>query len=293
MRAATNTLKSQTSIIAITLIVLMFSSCTVDRKSKSEADFAKHGISVAQLAGNTFKDLNNTIKEQQYQKEFIKIVNDLSPETYIMKSETDYSAELKNVYKINAFRNLERVFTAYNLQFDSNISAKASGLGEKISTTCNSLDSLNLNENLKAKNEQVKKHIKSTKFRTEEIIYQLTSVFAELWIEESQRWFMTLAAYQEETDKGIKRIPTSAFNTEKLKTMIEEPYSDGAVLANLYKLKMIKENQIHVSGLQEKMHTITESFDLLIAVQGELMKRKKDKLKVEELNNRLGMLLEN
>ncbi|NJO90053.1 MAG: hypothetical protein HC831_14720 [Chloroflexia bacterium] len=186
-----------------------------------------------------------------------------------------------------------KVFTAYNLQFDSNISMNESGLQEKIRTTCNSIDSLELNESLIAKNEQIKKHVNSSKFNTEQIIYELTSIFAEIWTEESQQWFMKLATFQEETDKGIKRIPTSAFNTEKLKSMVEEPYSNGAVLANLYKLKMIKENQLHVSGLQEQMNKITEGFELLLAVQGELLKRRKDKLKVEELNNRLSLLFEN
>ena len=210
-----------------------------------------------------------------------------------MKIETNYAGELDNILKINAYRNLERVFTAYNLQFDSNISLKTSGLPEKIKTACSSIDSLGLNENMKAKNEQIKKHINSTRFKTEEIIFELTSIYAEIWTEENQKWFMTLATYQEETNKGIKRIPTTAFNTEKLKTMVEEPYGNGAVLANLYKLKLIKENQMHISELQEQMQKITESFELLLAVQGEQLKKRKDKLRVEELNNRLGLLLEN
>ena len=102
MKTANYTFKTPTLIIAITLILVVFSSCSGSRKYNPEADLAKHSISVSQLTMQVFKDLNNTIKEQQYQQEFIKIVNDLSPETYVMKPATDYSAELENIYKINA-----------------------------------------------------------------------------------------------------------------------------------------------------------------------------------------------
>ncbi len=292
MQTAATTTKTNLLIITAVAVILALTSCS-GKKSNPAVEIAQHGTTISELVEKTYMDLNSTLKEQEYQKEFIQIVNDISPETYTMKIETDYEGELKNIYKINAFRNLERVFTAYNLQFDSNISLNESGLQEKIRTTCNSIDSLNLNESLIAKNEQIKKHVNSSKFNTEQIIYELTSIFAEIWTEESQEWLIKLATFQEQTDKGIKRIPISAFNTEKLKSMVEEPYSNGAVLANLYKLKMIKENQLHVSGLQEQINNITEGFELLLEVQGEQLKRRTDKFKVEELNNRLGLLLEN
>jgi hypothetical protein len=292
MQTTTNTSKTKLLIIATLAIALVTTSCS-GRKSSPDAEIAKHGISISQLVSQTYQELNTTIKEQEYQKEFIQIVNDISPETYVMKIESHYEGELKNILTINAYRNLERVFAAYNLQFDSNISLNASGLQEKIKTACSSIDSLALNENLIAKNEQIKKHINSSKFKTEEIIFELTSIFEEIWKEESQKWFLKLAKYQEETDKGIKRIPTSAFNAEKLKLMVEEPYSNAAVLANLYKLKLIKENQTHVSALQEQMFKLSEAFELLLTVQGEQLKKRKDKLRVEELNNRLSLLLQN
>lgn len=284
--------KKQLEVIAIALTLLIFASCSGSKKESPAADFSENGVLLSQTAITTIAGLNNTIKQQQHQKEFTKIVNDLSPETYVMKSETDYSAGLENTYKINAFRNLEMVFSAYNLQLDANVSLNASGLQGKINAACHALDSLQLSETVKLKNDQIKKHIKGSKFRVEETVYQLTDLFAEVWMEKSQKWFMLLANYQEETDKGIKQIPTSAFNAEKLKTLVKEPYGNPSVLANLYKLQMVKENQVLVEGVQNQMQTVSDAFSLILSVQGELMKRKKDKLKIKELNSRLAILLE-
>jgi hypothetical protein len=292
MQTAATTSKTKQLIISTVVIIFSLTSCS-GTKSDPAAEIAQHGITISELVEKTYDNLKNTFKEQEFQKEFIQIVNDISPETYIMKIESDSNSELKDLNRINAYRNFEKVFRAYNLQFDRNISLDESDLQEKIINTCNSIDSLNLGESLVAKNEQIKKHINSSKFNLEQIIYELTTIFAEIWTQESQNWFMKLATFQEETDKGIKRIPTSAFNTEKLKSMVEEPYSNNAVLINLYKLKLIKENQLKVSGLQEQMNKITEGFELLLEVQAERLKRRTDKFKVEELNSRLGLLFEN
>lgn len=276
----------------LVLSSLFLYSCS-GNKSNPSADFSENGINVSKMAVNVFTEFNNTVKKQQYQNEFINIVNDLAPETYIMSLETDYDLELQNIYTVNACKNLERVFHAYKLQFDSNISTKASGLREKINTACASLDSLNLAENIKEKNNQIKNHVKSSKFRADETMFQLINMYAEIWSDKSQNWLNQLIGFQDKTNKGIKRIPTSAFNTEKIKTLIDEPYNNGAVLANLYKLKLIKENEMHILQLQEKIHQTTEAFDLLVAIQGELLKKKTDKFKVEELNNQLEMMVAN
>lgn len=278
---------------ALLLLSVLFLFACSGKRSNPSADFSENGIGVSKMAVEVFNEFNNTVKNQQYQNEFIKIVNDLAPETYIMTIETDYDLEIQNLHTVKAYKNLERVFTAYKLQFDSNISIKASGLREKINTACNSLDSLKIDENIKEKNEQIKNHVKSSKFKADETLFQLVNIYSEIWASESQNWLSQLISFQDKTNKGIKQIPISAFNTEKIKTLIDEPFNNGAMLANLYKLKLIKENEIHILQLQERIHQTAETFDLLVAVQGELLKKKTDKLKVEELNNQLEMMVAN
>lgn len=194
---------------------------------------------------------------------------------------------------VNAFRNLERALMAYNLQLDPNVSTTASNLQQKIYDACQSLDSIELSENIKPYSEQLKKNVSSSRFRVEESVFQLTNIYAELWTEESQKWFLMLEGYQEKIDVGLKKIPVSAFNIEKLKTLVDEPYSNGSVLANLYKLKMIQENQSNISELENNIQKISDAFSLLLQIQGELLKNNKNKLKVQELNASLEVLLSN
>lgn len=275
------------------LLTAMISSCSGNINSNPASDYSENAVALSRSSMQVYMELNDILENKKYQEEFVKILNDLSPDTYIMKSEADYSPELKNLYTVNAFRNLERALMAYNLQLDPNVSTSASNLQQKIFDACQSLDSLNLSDNIKPYSEQLKKNVSSSRFRVEESVFQLTNIYAELWTEESQKWFLMLESYQENIDVGLKKIPVSAFNVEKLKALIDEPYSNGSVLANLYKLKMIKENQTNISELENNIQKISDAFSLLLQVQGELLKKNKNKIKVQELNASLEVLLSN
>lgn len=275
----------------LVLATLILSSCVRGKKSDISSDLAQHGVAISQLSQKVLNELQTVIKNNDYQEEYIKIVNDLSPETYIMTYEPDYKEKLQNVYKLRAFNNLESVYAAYKLQFDSNVSESASGLRAKIYASCVALDSINVNENIKAQSDILKKRIKNTKYKVADGIYELSNIYASFWNEESLLWFKKLIICLEESVKGIKRIPVKAFDTQKLKKMVEDPYDNEYVLANLYKLQMIKNDRNKFANLEKQIQKVGESFDLLIQMQTELMKRRKDPLKIKELNNKLDMLV--
>ncbi|MDF1548990.1 MAG: hypothetical protein P1P88_14290 [Bacteroidales bacterium] len=281
------------AFLGIFIAAFLLPSCSGNNSSNPAAEFSDNGVALSRFTINVYLDLNKTITDKKYEEGLVKILNDLSPETYIMKSEADYTRELENLYLINAFRNLERVFMAYNLQMDPNFSINQANLQQKIYSACSALDSIDINENIRFNNEHLKKNLNGNKFRVDEAIFQLTNLYSDLWIEESHKWFLMLESYQEALDVGIKKIPTSLFDIEKLRKIIDEPYSNGAVLANLYKLNMIKENQTTIANLENQVQIVSTAFGMLLQVQGELIKRKKDKIKVQELNTSLGVLLAN
>lgn len=280
-----------TGLILLLSIIFFIGSCGVGSKSPA-SNYAENGIGLSKNAAQLFKDFNSEINMQAYQEELVKILNDPSPDTYLIKSSADTDITgMEYLYIANALNSLEKVFIAYQLILDPSFKINESMLREKMLMACNSLDSLNLNETLKKKNTNIKKTISAGKFRIEGSLFLLTDIYAEFWHEISQNYLAGLIEFQKKFESGIKSIPVSAFNIEKVKSIVDEPYSSNAVLVNLYKLKLIKESQDQIARLDRRNAGIVESFNLLIQIQGELMRRNTDKLKIAELNNALELLL--
>jgi hypothetical protein len=273
--------------------IVILVSCAGNTKSPGQ-NYSESAIKLCKKAVKLNDELSNSQDMQDYYEEFIKILNDPSPETYIMKAiDEKQPSGLKYLYIGNAFKCLEKAFTAYNLQLDPKISASDANLSEKFLMACEALDSIGLDDALKTKNLSIKKNIGLGKYRLEGTLFQLTDIYAEAWNQIGQKELINQMGFQKDYENGIRNIPVSAFNSEKVKTIITEPYSSNAVLVNLYKLKLIKDNKEEISKLEARINNISESLNLLLQIQGELFKRKQDKLKLQEYNNSLEVLLTN
>ncbi len=278
-------------IMVLAIAVSILSSCVQGKKSKISTDIAQHGFVIAQLSEQYLLDVNILYNNQDYKKEYLNIVNHLSPEQYKMTYTIDDAEELHNIYKINAFNSLKAVFAAYKLQFDAKISEKASGVRSKIYASCAALDSLSINEDIKNKADKLKKNAGNAKYRLGQAIYSLTDIYSDLWKEESMLIFKKMAILKKESSEGIKNIPVKAFDSEKLKKVLQEPYDNDYVLANLYKLKMLEENNARFTRLENQMQKITAAFDLLTQLEAETLKRKQEPFTKRELDNKLDILL--
>ncbi len=296
MKTSTNfsAIKISLNLVMVLLLFAIMASCNNKTNKNQNIQSSENGIKLSKKLVQVYENLDSILNAQNYQKELIKILNDVSPETYIMKvDQGNKEKEVDHHYKLNAFRSLEKVFTAYNLQLDPNISTQTSDLKEKINMACDALDSINLSETLKIKKDKIKINSNNNKFKVEEAIFLLTNIYAEFWNEEGQKWIVFLESNHEVVKKGIESISVNAFNTEKIKDLVDEPYANGAVLANLYKLKLIKENQQFTKDLENNINAISDAFNVLIQIQGELMKRTRNELKIQELNNSMELLLIN
>ncbi len=278
-------------LYVLIISVIILSSCAPNKKSNVSSDIAQHGFVIAQLSEHCLSDIKTLYNNQNYQQEYLKIVSNLSPEKYEITYDVDEEAELQTVYKLKAFNSLKSVFAAYKLQFDAKISEKASGVRSKIYAACLALDSVNTNENIKNKSNKLRKNVGNAKYKLKQAIYSLTDIYADLWKEESLLIFKNIAILKKESNKGIKEIPIKAFDTEKLKKVVKEPYENDYVLANLYKLQMLEANNAKFTKLEDKMQKITAAFELLIELEAEALKRKQEPLRKKELDNKLDLLL--
>jgi hypothetical protein len=275
--------------IFITAVFLI--SCTPEKES-NEQKYSQNGADLCNVALKVLSDINSSENNHTYMEESVQLLNDPAPEYYVLKPRAENMADMiQYFYLVNAIKNLQKVFVAYQLQLDSKISANGSNLSEKMLLACNALDSLNLSDLMLAKNKKLKTNISAGKFRIEGNLFQLTDLYAEIWQEITNQKMLRLIENGKSYENGLKKVSVAAFNPEKVKTFIEEPYSSSGVLVNLYKLKLIKDNYNRISLLQNRMNNVTEAFNLLLIIQGELMKKKQDKLKIQEYSQTLEILL--
>ena len=270
----------------------MFASCQRDKNNPAEK-YADNGTRLSRNALKLVTDLSQNANAQEFNSESMKILNSSSPETYVMKSDSGSIPDWQFLNMNYAFKCLEKVFMAYELQLDSKISTNNANLGEKLLAACNALDSVSMSETLLVKNAGLKKGLSSGRYRIEGSVFQVTDMYAEVWDEFAQHYLKSQMDIQKNYENGVKNIPVSTFNTEMIKSKIDEPYSNNAVLVNLYKLRLIRDNQDKYNALKTRIDKISESFTLILQIQGEQIKRNQNKLKLHELNDALEVLLVN
>lgn len=286
-----STIRLTFNLLVIFAIALIFASCTGKASKNLRIEYSENGIRLSSKIVSVYKQLDSIMGVQVYQKELIEILNDASPETYILKiGQVKNENDMEHLYKLNTFLSLEKVFTAYNLEIDPNVSTQSSNLLEKVRAACIALDSANISEELKLKNDRIKFSLKN-KFVVDEAIFQLTDLYAEFWHEESLKWIVFLQSNHEDVKKGIESIPVASFNMELVKEFVHEPYTNSSVLANLYKLNLIKENQQFTKEIQNKILLVSDAFNLIIQVQGEMLKRNKNEMRIQELNSSIELLV--
>ncbi len=278
-------------ILVLAISLALLSSCVKIKNSKISASVAEHGVILAQNA-QTYLELSRKLAvNHEIKREYLKIVNDLSPEQYEMTYEINFEEDLQNIYKIKAMSSLKSVFLAYQLQSDIKVSEKKSGVRSKIFASCLALDSIDVSEEIRTNSEKLRKNIYNKKFKLKQAIYLLTDIYASFWRDESLLIFKKMQALHKESNAGIRSIPNKAFDATKLKKLVKDPYNNEYVLANLYKLQMLEENNQKFIDLEGKMQKISAGFALLTELQAEILKRKKQPMRQQELNNELDALL--
>jgi len=282
----------KTLSIYLISITLLISSCSSNNKKDSRIDISNNGIALSKFTINTFQMLNKAISQQEYSSEYVKILTDNSPETYIMQ-DLSSNNKVENLKKINAFKSLHKVYVAYNFYLDKNFSLNKSNIKSKLNAACNSLDSLKISELNIDRLLRLKKQVHSNKLNIDYAVFELTDIYFDVWEDEAQKWYLFLEHSFQEYKSGIKKISNSNFNTNKVAEKLNEPYNNSAVQINLYKLQLIKEQENKKNNIENKINKITDAFNLIIQIEAEFVKRKKDNIKLRNLNEKLDLLLNN
>ncbi len=284
---------SNTVIILIASLFLL-GSCNADNTKNDKVLFSENGIALADKTVSSYQLLNDALRNQQYDNEMIRILTDHSPTTWLMQLNESKSAIINsNIKKQSAFILFRKAYSSYNLFLDRNFDFGSSNLKDRLYTACAVLDSFETNDFYKERVQILKQQIAGGRFKEEAAILELSNLYADLWDSDSNKWFMLLENELKNYKEGINKIAHSSFDASKIKTLVDKPYNDDAILVNLYKLQLVKEKELQANVLMDQIQKISTGFGLLLELNGELAKKKADQERINKLNNQLEAIVTN
>jgi len=267
------------------------SSCTNDTTfQSSQRDAAQRGRVLMQQVNELYATLNEMNYYFDYKREYLEILT---------KSDTS----IVNLYSNINFNNLQldsisdfvqktsAVYQSYELLSDLTIGLEKSGIVYNIDRFCSLASSLNVSEDDKILIDQIYKAANSNKFERKDIILAVNQIFLKIFIEDIDKQSEILNHLFLAYDKGLKKVPNSAFDIQKVELLVNEPYSDSDVLLGLYKLQLrddaYKKKQAVIGRIQSLKIT-AEKLNLLHA---ELLRKQKNNAEIARLLSDIDLVL--
>ncbi|RLD69321.1 MAG: hypothetical protein DRI95_00295 [Bacteroidetes bacterium] len=286
-------IKNQIVIVLIASLYL-FSSCNENSSNIDKVLLSQNGLALANKSVNSYQLLNDALKSQQFDNEMIRILTDHSPSTYSMQLNNSKSEIIdQNIKKQAAFILLRKAYSSYNLFLDHNFDYRSSSLQNTLYAACAVLDSFEIPGFYTERVQILKQQISGGHFKEQIVILELSKLYADLWDQDAQKWFVFLENDLKNYKEGINKIANNLFDASKVKMMVDKPYKDEAILVNLYKLQLVKEKEIQVEALMDEIQKVSTSFVLLIELNGELAKKNPDQGRINAFNNQLEAIVTN
>lgn len=283
----------QIPLVILILISLSF-SCSKTAHKNETVFLSENGILLANNAINAYEALNTALRTQEYDNEMIRILNDPSPATYVMQM-TPVNAEFikNNIQRQSAFRLFKKAFTAYNLFLDKNFDYSSSNLQSRLYAAASALDTFKINDYFNERVQILKKQISGARFNEKASMMELTLLYGDLWNTDLEKLYLLLESDLENYKKGMNDINNGLFNKEKVAKLVDQPFNNGDVLINLYKLQLVKNKQEKMAVLTEKLQNVSKAFEYLSDLSAEMAKKRKNKEKIHRLNEELESMLSN
>ena len=219
-------MKNQIILVLIASLYL-FSACNENSSNNDKVHLSQNGLALANISVNSYQLLNDAIKSQQSDNEMIRILTDHSPETYLMQLNNNKSEMIEqNIKKQAAFILFRKVFSSYNLFLDRNFDYSSSNLQNTLYAACAALDSFEVSGFYTERVQILKQQISGGHFKEQIVILELSKLYADLWDQDAQKWFVFLENNLENYKKGINKIANNLFDASKVKMMVDKPYKD-------------------------------------------------------------------
>jgi len=193
MKTYKNTFINIQSLILLFALILGSFSCSKQAHKDETVFLSENGIALANKAVSAYDAINNALRTQEYDNEMIRILNDPSPATYMMKMDPANSSLIKdNIRKQAAFRLYKKAFSSYNLFLDKNFDYASSNLQSRLYAATTALDSFKVNDYFSERVQILKKQISGVRFNEKASVLELSLLYADLWNADLEKLYLLL-----------------------------------------------------------------------------------------------------
>lgn len=278
--------------LLIIVLSVMFTSCNSDSSAfqNKQNKIALRGKALTEQLSEVYSSLNTMNNFFRYKKEYLLILtkNDSSL-ARLFKGITFDKNLLDSMQKI--VENTRRVYKSYEMLTDITIGVEQSSIVQNIKLFYEGINKNNLSEDDLNLLESIMKASGAKKFERKNIIFGINTIMLNIITKDYEKQKNILVKFFDAYDKGLQKIPNSAFDYRKVENLVNEPYNDKDVVIGLYKLQLRNEAEQSKVELIGKIKNLIIATEKINTVHVELIKQKRDDEKIDKLISEIDLLL--
>jgi hypothetical protein len=272
-------MKTNHLLLSFVAVYLLFqsTSCKTITENDLNAEVAKLGIIVTDNIVLDSRNIQNTERYFKFNRSYVGILNSQSKDSLaIADSSNKSTSEL-----LVAMVALNKVYQSYFLFADKGIVPEETKFSENVKAVVEILELILPDEKEKLK--KIKEAAGSRRFDEKGIMFQISSLFLKYTDKEFGIQKQKFAKIASDYENQIHRIPATAFDPQKLASLVSEPVKGDNLLIEVYKLQLISDASNKVEDLNHSMDLALDALNLLNRMHGEFLKKKPDRDAVESM----------
>ncbi len=274
---------SKSKIIVYSIVLLMsISSCNKVKERKLKNKINDKSVELIQIIIQTYDKVSIQSYVNQNQKEEIGILLSSLSDTLISP---DFSKAnfANNEKRKEIFKALKKLYIKYDLLYDKNYNVKGAKIKENVELACKALDGVELSKEDEKTKSDILLTVKSTKYDANLVLYNLTEIYVGILERDIKNWKLFIEEMYKTYEKGIKEIPSSVFDKEKVNQLVNKPYKDEDIIINFYKLKLRDDANKKKKRFIEMLSKTYLAFETLNRLNAEDTKKNKSVFKTKKL----------
>jgi len=265
-------------VISLLILFVFTSSCNTNRPNYIEQS-SQTALHLIDRVLKTYDKIDSLTYQEKYQQDMIEVLSNPVPKDMELpdNKRTDYSVELtkrkqafsklRNIFlKLSVIRSNRPNFKKPDIKalYESyGVASRDNGLGFVVDT---------VNYNLQ-KAKKPYEHFAA--------IRDFTGKYIGQWNADFNNWDGLVDRICSNYVTYINEAPISIYDTEKIKSVITEPYKDNAALVQLYRLQLRKNAETNKNAMKQELANISKAIEKLDLLLNELSKKEPNESDLE------------
>jgi hypothetical protein len=253
------------------------------------------GIQLTEKMKSLYNQVDNFNSVEKFEQEWLTILANSSEERAKIP-QFDKKPLIQNINeKMGLIDLFNSLLEKYNQLSDQKFNAKSVNIDDNFTLISSALDTMKFPEEVKTKIDPVgltyKRLLMTKRYDRLEILFYLSQIMNEIWRSDVKNCKFNLDAMFVKYESAIKNIPASVFDVEKISKTLNEPYSEKAVIINVYKLRLREKAFHRKKEIQDKLDRISDALTYFERLNAEIIKKKGSDTEFTRLVDKTGEIM--